>query len=129
MSRLEEIEARARAATPGPWSARTGNGQTGPGAGALMRVLDQRPIVRPFGWYRGRDSRDSLDTVVAVVPSDAWQDEAFIAHARSDVPWLLAEVAWLRGELRDTIHEHWCGTDVCECRPLSDRHHDDTETP
>lgn len=69
-----------------------------------MRVLNQRLIVKPFGWYRGRDSRDSLDTVVAVVPLDAWQDEEFIAHARSDVPWLLAEVRRLQKELDERTY-------------------------
>ena len=82
MNRLDKIEARANAATEGPWE------------------------VKPYnGWH---DASDEIDSFVG--PSDATiveqlgcgccdvglevspTDAEFIAHARTDVPWLLEQV-------------------------------------
>ena len=70
-SRLDEIKARAEAATKGPWSDSAGDGY-GPflainSAGATVARCD-------YGPYEG--SRDA----------------EFVAHARSDVPALVAAV-------------------------------------
>jgi hypothetical protein len=64
---LDEIEARANAATPGPWTPQT------------IRLID---------------GVDLPDATVA-----QWQrDAAFIAHARTDVPALVARVRELEAE-------------------------------
>lgn len=75
--RLAEIEARANAAAPAPWSEITVNSE-------------QRKYIWAQGYW--------LATM-----HDAWFPMApnaeFIAHAREDVPALIAEVRRLRGEL------------------------------
>ena len=63
MNRLNEIEARANAATEGPWN-------------VFMGRID----------HPGR----SLVAVAYDVGCD--EDAEFIAHARTDVPWLLEQV-------------------------------------
>lgn len=72
--RLAEIEAREAAATPGPWH-------------RLDFAHDANDV-----WI-GPSFRN---VIAQVVPDDASADAAFIAHAREDVPWLLAEVRRLR---------------------------------
>lgn len=82
--RVEQIRARAEAATEGPW------------------VIDSTepsiwsPRVIVIGNYTAAD----------LYESPAWEDGTaedlgFIAHAREDVPWLLAEVERLQ---RDVDH-------------------------
>ena len=68
---LAAIEARVQAATPGPWKS----------SEQYLPLYIHGPS---YGDHRGRFS--------AIVP----EDEAFIAHAREDVPALLAEVRRLR---------------------------------
>ena len=67
MTRLEEIEARANAATAGPWS----------------ETDDYIQKVEP-PWSASHDA----------IAHDVMRDEdrIFIAHARSDIPWLLARI-------------------------------------
>lgn len=71
-AQLAEIEARANAATPGPWTA--------------DNEYDEPAVVGP-------DNRD----LALFVETDA--DAAFLANARTDVPALVAEVRRLRAEL------------------------------
>ena len=70
---LAEIERRAEAATKGPWRAYTV--QTGEFAGEFGVISDASHIAKP----------DNPD------------DAAFVAHARTDIPRLLKEIARLRG--------------------------------
>ena len=72
-NRIEEIKARAEAATPGPW------------------------LVHPHESAEGQLVVDEHYDNVAecYVPEDA----TFIAHAREDIPYLLAEVERLRAAL------------------------------
>ena len=74
MTRLAEIQARANAATEGPWRANDNGKGT---------VYDGRNIGVCSMWAVRR-------------PADA----VFIAHAREDIPWLLVRVQELEGELR-----------------------------
>ena len=78
---LDAIEQRAHAATEGPWEAGTGDG-------------DPRPHV-----WTSR-STGCVAHITYVVPNDYGDvrpdDAEFIAHARDDVPALLAEVRRLR---------------------------------
>jgi hypothetical protein len=107
---LDAIEARAAAATPGPWAAedeRHGKGS----CSCCGEVLYAWNIVAP--------SREvvvsAMDDVTPGVHGDA--DATFIAHARTDVPalitalreaWAEAEVEQLRRQrdaLRDEVAE------------------------
>ena len=83
---LAEIGARAKAATRGPW-------QNSP---------------RSCDWNPGDDERGGLGFDIEGPPEpqlrgqfSRWADAEFIAHARDDVPALVAEVRRLVVELRD----------------------------
>ena len=83
MSKLEEIEARANAATPGPWVIRVsvhGNGD--PCDDIIAKEWGNVTVAM------GIDERDGADS-------------AFIARARDDVPWLIARVRALEAALGD----------------------------
>jgi hypothetical protein len=80
--RSEQIAARVAAATPGPW----GFGCYGKSWAVFQHDETNRPKV--FGWTPDAGS---------LMPSEA--DAEFIAHARSDVPWLLEENERLLGDV------------------------------
>ena len=82
MSRLDEIKARADAATKGPWQWREDE------PASLVHVTDQR--MHPWNILKAPDWGPTL------------ADAAFIAAAREDVPWLLALVESLTAE-RDAL--------------------------
>lgn len=81
---LEKIEARANAATPGPWGTGTGYEQSKRG----NYVHDGHRIVCA--------EQDETDCVLAT------EDAEFIAHARADVPALVAEVRRLQGIIAES---------------------------
>lgn len=86
--RLAEIEARANAATQGPWEAATG---------ALVGDdYDEATHV----WYRLHSPDRMWQTIGKVLDNELDQttieDAEFIAEARTDVPDLLAEVRRLQ---------------------------------
>lgn len=86
--RLAEIRERAEAASPGPWerglnewavqisSVFWGDGRLL----AEMNILNEADMVDPVAYERSEPNAE------------------FIAHAREDVPWLLAEVVRLMAE-------------------------------
>ena len=79
MKRLDEIEARARAATPGPWEVDPFTWKPG------------HPIP-PSEWL-GIESTGPVKGEVARIRPNEDEDHAnaeFIAHAREDVPALVA---------------------------------------
>lgn len=80
------IEVRAAAATPGPWWSWV-EGRDGHSGGTFIG--------------RGDNRQRSTDLYLSSGESNAVTDEDhdFIAHARPDVPRLLAEVRRLRGLL------------------------------
>ena len=87
MNRLNEIEARANAATEGPWEA----------------------DWRFTGWdISGNDYDD--DGLPALIASDAdGEDAEFIAHARTDMPALAAVARYaLSQHSKDEAHNE-CG--------------------
>ncbi|MFE1109657.1 hypothetical protein ACFW5U_27740 [Streptomyces rochei] len=91
--REAEIAARAEAATPGPWG--------------TYRDLDAVYTIQA----RPRTTRDGMENdgdiaTLAVGRSDAegYANARFAAHAREDVPTLLAELAAVRAE-RDQARE------------------------
>ena len=90
--RLDEIEARADAATTAPWS-------------HCLDELRNRTAVHRIGssevnadvafTYRDRDGR-----------GPGMQDAEFIAHARTDVPWLIEQVRKRDAALRAVLDLH-----------------------
>ena len=103
---LDTIEQRANAATEGPWEASAHDHAAGD-----VPILDRTGhylVICPDCGVRGGYER---------------ADAEFIAHARSDVPALLAEVRRLRAaaERVRELHEWYCagceGTDP-ECGPM-----------
>jgi hypothetical protein len=74
---LEEIEALADAATPGPWKAFLEHSQPIGGCSViLVDGLNDAPDM--YLWLGNEMAPD--------------EDFEFVAHARYDVPWLVAEV-------------------------------------
>jgi len=88
MERLAAIRARCEAATPGPWGY----------DGQHDEITADSPDAEDY-WLIVSQCRTAPDTA----PRDAFghqysADFAFIAHAREDVPYLLAEIERLRSE-------------------------------
>ena len=84
--RLAEIRARAEKATPGPWKWHTSNSWR-----RLKR--DDRGISQSVSEpFVARDGHPDLDINEP--------DMQFIAHARTDIPFLLAEIERLRAQVR-----------------------------
>ncbi|MFG3170612.1 hypothetical protein [Streptomyces sp. NPDC048200] len=81
---LNEIAARAAAATPGPWEEHT---EYGPHFYAYLRG----PYLRGVGTLNFGDGEDAA------------ADLAFVLHARTDVPALLAEIARLTAQRKYLI--------------------------
>lgn len=77
--RLAEIQQRAEKATPGPWTYHDGDSVSAP---------DGTEVVA------GPWTNDN-SPCVEIGPDDA----DFITYARDDIPWLLAELVSLRGQL------------------------------
>ena len=75
--RLNEIRARAEAATPGPW----------------------RELDAAYGMIVHDTGPDSAQIVVLADSRFGGPDSTFIAHAREDIPYLLAEVGYLLDEI------------------------------
>lgn len=93
---LDAIEARANAATPGPWNA------WDRGVGFHIALGDERD-----DWGRPEDLLpEGLRTDIG-----RRADAEFIAAARTDVPALVAEVRRLRAEL-DELRRHLGAVDV-----------------
>ena len=92
---LEAIEKRCEAATPGPWTwEETEAEKAGKDWGDIGKTLNApkgRNVLNAFGYDASY-----------VNVSDA--DAEFIAHARSDIPALIAEVKRLNAELIDYQH-------------------------
>ena len=83
--RLTEIKAREAAATKGPWR------------GVKDGIVSEAVLARAEAAGESFDP-DIVVTDCGYYPP-RYADAAFIAHAREDVPWLVAEVERLRAEL------------------------------
>ncbi len=109
---LREVAARAEAATPGPWQVEWWVWRDGQqrvchrGDGLLMRCARGIHTAWEHGQLRG--PAPVVTTVHGIDPTDdllAYHsavidepDAAFIAHARTDIPRLLATIAALQSE-------------------------------
>ncbi|NUP18364.1 MAG: hypothetical protein HOZ81_20230 [Streptomyces sp.] len=89
---LADIEARAGAATPGPWGSRRDlNG---------AYTIEARPRIS----LHGMESDGDIATLAAGrTDAEGYRNARFIAHAREDVTALTAEVRRLRAELPKPI--------------------------
>lgn len=89
---LDAIEARANAATPGPWHWEAEDD-------CRTLVAADLPNVEPLLFF-----------------DDGWAqpcDREFVAHAREDVPALVAEVRLLRAIAEDALQRRWDGYTMC----------------
>jgi len=95
MGRLEEIEARERRATKGPW--RPGRldalSYDGDGDGPYKQVYVDNPEGKI---HMGERLPDVVVKAYDSLGADCRDNAVFVAHAREDVPWLVAEVRRLR---------------------------------
>jgi hypothetical protein len=109
---LDAIEARAAAATPGPWHYNSYSAVYGSHADydrleKEWEAAGEPPADKGTEWW---DRFYDADPDVAHVPAHHGdtavrrrkKDAEFIAHARSDVPRLVAEIRRLRKELLST---------------------------
>lgn len=106
---LAEIEARCEAATPGPWARKRGQ---------FTRVVS-------FSDENGTVVASTYTSSFAPPKIQAMENASFIAHARTDVPALLAEVKRLRRWQKEaaeyfrnaSLEEHAGpeGTPQCQC--------------
>ena len=96
--RLAEIRARVEAATPGPWQwVNWANDIPEHPADWLVSPPETRPHG-PSEWF------PDLQNLLIHAPTDAdaeltLADRSFVAHAREDVPALLAYIAELEDQL------------------------------
>lgn len=124
---LASVKARAAAATPGPWR--------------LVNEIDPNPIFlntwgpnyktvfyiqAGYGFGEGGNS-ETFSSLINITPPHithlSMADAAFIAHARTDIPRLVAMVEAalaLHGPCNcDRHHQYTCG--LCELRSELDR--------
>lgn len=87
--RMAEIEVRSNAATPGPWEWDDRDELHGFGG---------RPLDNRIEWEDGHPGSKIIETDNGCyMPRDG--DAEFIKHARSDIPWLLAELRAAQAEI------------------------------
>jgi transcriptional regulator with XRE-family HTH domain len=80
MDRLDEIEARANAAAPGPWVVGPSHVDCGE-----VWIHTRAPLPPP-------DDPMADPSVICTGLDDSPADAAFIAHAREDIPWLVSRI-------------------------------------
>jgi hypothetical protein len=92
MPRLDEIKARCDAATEGPWGVEIDGGIL---LGKAYRIVaGEKTIIHEGRWQDGISYGDMTH-----------ENATFIAHAREDIPWLIAEVERLSALCADIDHE------------------------
>lgn len=97
---LEAIRRRAEAACPGPWQAYNGN-EGSVDYGPLWAVANDA--------YHNPPTDDDTPWIAVHIETGIQADMEFIAHARQDIPVLIAEVERLRAllaELEQRAGEH-----------------------
>jgi hypothetical protein len=88
MNRLEEIKARAEKATRGPWK-------------APLKDLGEAEFTERNEFYfdHSFEAYPPLGEAGPVFVAASVEDADFIANARADIPWLIAEIERLHAEL------------------------------
>lgn len=104
--RLKQIEKRLTAATPGPWHLVAGDDAYCSSICGILGDDEKRRIEADQTPRRGDFPEDTrwvmVDPGCAPVQLIGDDNEEFIAHARQDVPDLIAEVRRLRTMLQAT---------------------------
>lgn len=93
--RLAEIEARANAATPGPWVGDDGHVHSKPASDAAHAYVMRLMRDKAFAAAETEEQTNRPETEVAWCSQEHENfeaDEAFIAAARTDVPWLTSQL-------------------------------------
>lgn len=106
---LEAIEARANAATEGPWQAEIGE-DIEVNAGTARTVWNEKGDVgTPARSWRSSDRILEVSDAEWELPEDDYAviaaNAEFIAHAREDIPALVAEIRALRSRLSPPTRE------------------------
>lgn len=101
---LDTIEARVNAATEGPWEAEVGEGIEVNAGTARTVWNDAGDVGTPAKSWRSTDRILEVSDAEYDLPDEDYEIVAanaeFIAHARTDVPALIAEVRRLRAAER-----------------------------
>lgn len=102
-TRLAEIRERANAATDGPWMFGQPDDDCTQTRAEWMDSTAANPDAPAaaglwVAWTRSADRPGVLVTCITGDGPTSQENAEFIAHARQDVPWLLAEVERLTGE-------------------------------
>ena len=92
---LEAIKARANLATPGPWTFYGGDVWYGDVADALTRMDTAWSDDEPEDHWPYKDGQEPHPFHGDPVSTP---DAEFIAHAREDIPYLVAELVGLRAQ-------------------------------
>ena len=119
---LAAIQARADAATEGPWEAEIGE-SIEVNAGTAKTVWDETGrFGKPARSWRFTDRILEVECEDSDLPDDDYAivaaNATFIAHARTDIPALIAEVKALRTQHESAPHGSWCNSwfgDHCDC--------------
>lgn len=90
---LDAIQARADAATAGPWAWKATGEKDGSWAVGLVCDDEENYLSGELEHGQGIVVEGICDGI-----STGFADAAFIAHARMDIPDLVAEIKRLRGE-------------------------------
>ena len=93
---LEAIKARANLATPGPWTFYGGDVWYGDVAAALTRL--DSAVAAGYGGDDHWPYRDDQPAHPFLGDPVSAADAEFIAHAREDIPYLVAELVGLRAQ-------------------------------
>ena len=109
---LNEIQARAAAATPGPWEC----GRKYSDAHVVFEasaMVDSIGIARPLG-----DGRVFTAQIASIPRESFTSDAVFIAASRSDVPRLVEAVRVLQGQVQRALakgrEDSWNGEPIMQ---------------
>lgn len=81
---IEEIKARADAATPGPWDTLTGSVVRAIKGDFAVPIFESRA---PVDWHK---NKRLTNKVMCAAYADEVRNATFIAHARTDIPLLIS---------------------------------------
>lgn len=88
MSRLDEIRARADAATPGPWLLHKNGGEL-----EIVDASGATSDASDIAFMHVHAEKEDW-----ALPGTGYDNAEFIAHAREDIPYLLSEIERLTRE-------------------------------
>lgn len=129
--RISEIAEREKKATKGPWFWRESedfNREPQVWAEHYHPLLPSVAANSPFGWSICKTRPKSLTKHSVLWPfpfgEHGWEDGQFIAHARADIPFLLAELATAEKRAQEECAKALCvgcGEDSDEFEPAAIR--------